>query len=112
MKETILCSRSEIKSSRQPRLHSQDLTANLVPQIRENDAALEESVWGVFRGSACRCCSPCHEREAKQASDVSFQAGPQERLPGQEAVSSSHTQAQILHAEVQCLPLIHWKVCF
>lgn len=72
LKDTVLVSRSEIKPSCQLRLRSQDLTANLVPPIRGKDAVVEESVCGVCRGSARRCCSPCHVREAKQASRVSL----------------------------------------
>lgn len=40
-----------------------------------------------------------------------FQIGPQERLSGQEAVSTSHTQAQGFHAEMCRVSRLHREVC-
>lgn len=45
-----------------------------------------------------------------QFSSASPQTGPHEGLPGQEAVSTSHTQAQCLYTEVCRLPCLYWKV--
>lgn len=39
------------------------------------------------------------------------QIGPQERLSGQEAVSTSHTQAQGVHAEMRRVSRLHREVC-
>lgn len=71
--------------------------------------------------------APLNTREVRQISAViadktpessapspfsTSQTGPHERLPGQEAVPSAHTQAQDPHTEVFRLPPLHRKVRF
>lgn len=79
----------------------------------------------VSRRSANNRGTQCHEYKTKLCSLLTFNApcpfvtpsvhvlktSPHERLPGQEAVSTPHSQAQGRHTEVLSLPHLHRKVC-
>lgn len=106
---TLLVTRADIKPSLVSlNCASQDLAANLVPRVGEEKGQWQRNLFVLRKRS----------QKLRLMSRMTFfffflkQAGPQERLPGQETVSASHTQAQVQHAEVQGLPRLHRKVRF
>lgn len=87
--------------------------------------SVSQVIFGVSRRSANNDGTHCHEYKTKLCSHLTFNAprpfltlsvhvlktSPHKRLPGQEAVSTPHSQAQGRHTEVLGLPHLHRKVC-